>query len=570
MEWLDSRRLPGANILWERPGAVLDVAADRELLPRLIEAWKLAVRARLDGVGWTEQQTKVRLSRDGASLAISAPLDALYAATEVNESAWTAACASVLGGEASDLGADVQALRQVIEDERNPPLLRLRKDALAHGVAFLSDDDRASIGLGTGSRTWEVGALPRPADIDWSAIHDIPCALITGTNGKTTTARLVASIAKAAGKTPGLSSTDGVRVGEEVVDRGDWSGPGGARLVLRHPKTEVGILETARGGMLRRGLAVERCEVAAVLNVGEDHLGEWGVGSLAGLAEGKFTVTHVADRVVLNADDEHVATRGDALAKPVVWFSLEPGSKRIQDHLAQGGRAFLLDGERMVIRDGDSEELILPVSEVPVTMNGAARYNVSNALAAAAIAEQLGFALEPIRTGLRDFQNDVAHNPGRLNRFDVGGVTAIVDYAHNPHGFEAIFDLMRHLPAKRKAVLLGQAGDREDESIRALARATWEAQPDLTIIKEMHNHLRGRELGAVPAIIEDELRQCGASEQQFMHTATEPEAVVAAFEWAQEGDLLMLLCHDDRGPILEWITQLQAQGWQPGDALPAL
>lgn len=570
MELLDSRRLPGANILWERPGAVVDVTASAEVLPRLVEAWKLAARARLDGVGWTDHGTQVRVSRDGASLAISAPLDALYAATEVNESAWAAACAAVQGEAAPDLAADVAALRREIEEERNPPLLRLRKDALAHGVAFLSDDDRASVGLGTGSQTWEVNALPRPVDIDWSRIHDIPCALITGTNGKTTTGRLVASVAAAAGRVAGTSSTDGVRVGDEVVDSGDWSGPGGARLVLRHPKTEIGILETARGGMLRRGLAVERCEVSAVLNVGDDHLGEWGVGSLAGLAEGKFVVTRAADTVVLNADDEHVAARGDTLRKPIVWFSLDPASPRIQKHLSAGGTAALLDGETLVFRTGAETEELLAVQDIPVTMGGAARYNIANALAAAAIARELGFSLAHIRAGLSGFQNSVADNPGRLNRFDVGGVTAIVDYAHNPHGLDAIFDLMKHLPAERKAVLIGQAGDREDDSIRALARSSWEASPDLIVIKEMHNYLRGRELGEVPGIIEDELRTAGAHEAQFSHAATELEAVRDAFAWAQPGDLLMLLCQDDRAAALAWIEKLQAADWQPGSELPAL
>lgn len=570
MELLDSRRLPGANILWERPGAVVDVTASAELLPRLVEAWKLAARARLDAVGWTDHDTRVRLSRDGASLAISAPIDALYAATEVNESAWAAACAAVNREPAPDLASEVAALRKEIDAERNPPLLRLRKDAIAHGVAFLSDDDRASIGLGTGSQTWEVGELPRPVDIDWSKIHDIPCALITGTNGKTTTGRLVASVAAAAAKTVGTSSTDGVQVGEEVVDTGDWSGPGGARLVLRHPKTEIAILETARGGMLRRGLAVERCEVAAVLNVGDDHLGEWGVGSLSGLAEGKFVITRVADSVVLNADDEHVAARGDALDKPVIWFSLEATSPRIVRHLAAGGTAALLDGDQLIFRTGAKVEPVLPAQEVPVTMGGAARYNIANALAAAAIARELGFSLETIRAGLSGFQNSVADNPGRLNRFEVGGVTAFVDYAHNPHGFDAVFELMKQLPAARKAVLIGQAGDREDDSIRALARSTWEASPDLIVIKEMHHYLRGREPGEVPGIIEEELRAAGASKAQFSHAATELEAVRDAFAWAQPGDLLMLLCQDNRDAALAWIETLQAAQWQPGDELPPL
>lgn len=570
MELLDSRRLPGANLLWERPGAVIDVSAEPSLLPQLIEAWKLAARARLDGVGWTEHDCQVRISRSGASLAISAPLDALYAATEVNESAWAAACAALAGEPPIDLTAEVEKLRDTIDEERNPPLLRLRSIAHEHEVAFLSDDDLASVGLGCGSQSWPVSDLPRPADVDWTKIHDIPCALITGTNGKTTTARLLAAIAVAAGKVPGLSSTDGVRVGQEIVDAGDWSGPGGARLVLRHPRTEIGILETARGGMLRRGLAMERCDVAAVLNVGEDHLGEWGVGSLQGLAEGKFVVTRVADVAVVNADDEVVARRGDALPQPVVWFSLDAQHPRITASLAKGGAASFLENDAVYWQRGSQRERVLSIAEIPVTMNGAARYNIANVLAAVAIAQQLGIELAHIQAGLRNFQNSVTDNPGRLNHFEIAGVQAIVDYAHNPHGFEAVFDMMNQLPAKRRLVLLGQAGDREEKSIRKLARQTWAAQPDRIVIKEMEAHLRGRELGEVPAMIAEELRRAGATKAHYEHAPSEPEAVRAAFSWAQPGDLLMLLCHDKREQVLAWLTSLQASNWAPGQAPPAI
>jgi cyanophycin synthetase len=570
MEILDSRRLPGANLLWERPGAVIDVSADAKLLPKLIEAWKLAARERLDGVGWIEHDCCVRVSKSGASLAISAPLDALYAATEVNESAWAAACAAVCGEPAPDLLAEVEKLRDAIDEESNPPLLRLRSIAREHGVAFLSDDDLASVGLGCGSQSWPVSELPRPSEVDWSKIHDIPCALITGTNGKTTTARLLAAIVEASGKVPGLSSTDGVRVGQEVVDAGDWSGPGGARLVLRHPRTEVGILETARGGMLRRGLALERCEVAAVLNVGEDHLGEWGVGSLQGLAEGKFVITRVADVTVINADDEVIAARGDALKQPVIWFSLDAQNPRLLSSLAQGGTVCYFDGEVICWQRDKQVERVLPVSEIPVTMNGAARYNIANVLAAVAIAKQLGIELASIQAGLRNFQNSVTDNPGRLNHFEIGGVQAIVDYAHNPHGFEAVFAMMNQLPAKRRLVILGQAGDRDDASIRELARQAWAAQADLIVIKEMESHLRGRALGEVPAIIEDELRRAGASDQDFKHAPSEPEAVRTAFAWAQPGDLLMLLCHDKREQVLAWLHDLQSSDWAPGQAPPAI
>ena len=550
MELLDSRRLPGANILWKRPSAVLDVTASEARLPELIAAWERHARERLDGVGWTAEKTRVRRSLDGASLAMSAPLDALYAATEVNESAWRAAISELSNEAPEPLGPELERLRAEIAAESNAPLIALQQAARQHAVSFLSDDDEVSVGLGTGSLTWPVGELPDPESVDWPALHDVPTALITGTNGKTTTARLLASIAAAGSKTPGISSTDRVRVGTEILDEGDWSGPGGARLVLRDRRTQVGILETARGGMLRRGLALEHCDVAAVLNVGADHLGEWGIGTLDGLAEGKFVTTRVADVAVLNADDEVVAARGDDLDRPILWFTLHADNARVRTHVASGGRAAVLEGDQLVLLEGSRRRELLSVSDVPVTLNGAARYNVANALAAAAIADLLGFEPEHIRHGLASFHNSAEDNPGRLNFFEFDGVRAIVDFAHNPHGFEAIFEMLQALPAERRLVLLGQAGDRDEPSIREMTRITWAARPDMIVIKELTEHLRGREPGEIPAIIEDELRRAGATEDHFVHCASELEAVHWALDWSRSGDLLMVFAHDKREEIL--------------------
>ncbi|MFT7487453.1 MAG: cyanophycin synthetase, partial [Candidatus Paceibacteria bacterium] len=401
-----------------------------------------------------------------------------------------------------------------------------------------------------------------------SSVHDVPCALITGTNGKTTTARMIAAIADAAGRIPGVSSTDRVRVGTEILDRGDWSGPGGARLVMRDSRTQVGILETARGGMLRRGLALEHADVSAVLNVGADHLGEWGVGTLDGLAEGKFTVTRVADLVVLNADDEVVAARADEVQAPIVWFSLDSKNPRVLTHLERGGRAYVLDGNELCMRNGAESVRIVRDSEIPTTLNGAARYNTANALAAAAIAHGLGFDLNSIRQGLIQFDNSVESNPGRLNMFDLGGVQAIVDFAHNPHGVKAVCDLMGLLPAKRRLIVLGQAGDRDEDSIREMTRITWAARPDLIVIKELTGHLRGRELGETPALIEDELQQAGAPSKHFVHQPSELAAVRFALEWSEPGDVLMLFAHDKRDEILQMLAKLSNSGWSPGTPLP--
>jgi len=550
VEVRDSRRLTGANLLWERPGAVIDVEMEDARRPALIEAWSEEVRLRLDAVGWGSEGLRVRSFEGGASLAISAPLDALYAATEVNESAWRAAVARLDGEEPEELDVEVARLRAEIEEEGNPALLALRAAALERGLPFLSDDDHVSVGLGVGSRTWPARELPEPVEVDWGELASVPTAMITGTNGKTTTVRLLSAIVEAAGLVPGVTSTDRLRVGGDVLEAGDWSGPGGARRVLRDRRTQIGLLETARGGMMRRGLALERCDVSAVLNVGADHLGEWGVGTLEGLAEGKFIVTRVAGTVVLNADDEVVAARGRELDQEVVWFSLEPEGALIREHLAAGGRAALLKEGRLELRRGAEVRELLAADQIPCALGGAALYNVANALAAAAIAERLGIDLDAIRAGLAAFESTPERNPGRLNRFERGGVQVLVDFAHNPHGMQALLEMAARLPAERRLVLLGQAGDRDDDSVREMVRVTWAARPDMIVVKELTEHMRGREPGEMPALIEAELRAEGCPPERFVHCTSELDAVRWALEWGRPGDLLLLLVHDVRDEVL--------------------
>ncbi|MEN8144334.1 MAG: Mur ligase family protein, partial [Gemmatimonadota bacterium] len=293
-ELLESRRLTGPNLFWDHPGVVIDVAVpDESDAAALGQLWEQEARLLLDAVGWDSQQTRVRSFRGGISLVLSAPVDALYAACEVNETALAAARDRFRTGAESSLPgqAAVEQLLSTIAEEANPPLLALKQAAEQRGVAFLSDDEVASVGLGTGSASWPVDALPGPSEVPWDEIHDIPVLVVTGTNGKTTTVRLLASIARAAGLVAGSTSTDGITVDGTLVDAGDWSGPGGARVVARDRRIEIVLLEAARGGLLRRGLGVTRASAAAVTNVAEDHMGEFGVSDLDELADVKLVVT---------------------------------------------------------------------------------------------------------------------------------------------------------------------------------------------------------------------------------------------------------------------------------------
>ena len=569
MKLRDSRRLTGPNILWHRPSAVIDVVLDaKDDAGALIKAWQSHARRALKAVGWSGEELTHRRNAHGVSLALSAPIDALYAATEVNEYAYQAATAKLAGESIPDLGTATERLGRTIAEERNPAMLAMRAAAAERGVAFLWDDNRVSVGMGKSSRTWPSTAVPEPTTVDWGAVSDVPVALVTGTNGKTTTVRLLAAMARAAGLTPGISSTDGCWVAGQEIGDGDYSGPGGARLVLRDPRVEIAILETARGGMLRRGLGVERADVAIITNVAEDHLGEWGIHDLDELVETKFIVEKGTRLLVLNADDPKLRARPDREGVRKVWFSLDATARETRANAETGGETAVLAGRELVVVGRAGRQAIVTLDHVPMALGGAARHNVSNALGAICVARRLGLRVEAIRHGLTTFGSSVAENPGRLNRFNLGGVSAIVDFAHNPHGVAALMEMAAALPAKRRLVVIGQAGDRDDESIRELPRMAWKTRPDRVIIKELGSYLRGRKPGEIPAIMADELRRLGAPDDAIEHAGSELEAIGQALAWAREGDLLLLIAHEERQAVLDRMTQLDKLGWRPGEELP--
>lgn len=562
MKLLDSRRLTGPNLLWDREGAVLDVSLSPAEAEAAVASWREHIRRLLDAVGWEDEKTAVRRFPGGASLALSAPLDALYAATEVNETAWDAAVAN--RSVPPDVIAD---LRAAIGRERNPPLLALRDAAALRGVAFLADDEQASVGLGSGSLSWPVAALPSPADVPWQRVHDIPVVLVTGTNGKTTTVRLLAAMARASGLVAGTTSTDRVEVGNEIIEHGDFSGPGGARILLRDRRVELAILETARGGILRRGLPVRRADAALVTNVAADHLGEYGVTDVESLADAKMVVTRVIGpegRVVLNADDPLLTARAAGVAAPIVWFSIDPEGSPVRRRLTAGETAWVLRGGELELWHGGWKQVVAHVDDIPIAFGGAARHNVANALAALALGSSLLLPTEALLRGLRQVHGTPQDNPGRGNLLELDGVKILLDYAHNPHGIAAVLGIAANLPARRRLLLIGQAGDRDDAGIRALARAAWRLSPDRVVIKELPEMLRGRAAGEVPAILEDELRRLGAGDDAIARANTEIEGVRQALAWARPGDLLLLLVHSQRDAVLALLDQLREGGWETG------
>jgi UDP-N-acetylmuramyl tripeptide synthase len=568
MKLLDSRRLTGPNLLQDREGAILDVALDPAEAERAIAAWRERARALLDAVGWTSETLAVRQFPGGASLAISAPLDSLYAATELNEEAWRAAEAAVAGEPSPDLTEAVERLRAELDRDHNPALLALQTAATERGVAFLADEDTVSVGLGTGSLSWPFDEIPSPDAIPWERVHDVPVVLVTGTNGKTTTVRLLAAMARAAGLAAGQTSTDRIEVDGEVIDRGDFSGPGGARTLLRDRRVELAILETARGGMLRRGLAVRHAEAAAVTNIAADHLGEFGVDDLAALAEVKMLVARALGpegRLVLNGDDPLLIAQAGRSVAPISWFSLDPERAAFRALLGPDTTAWVLHGAEIERWHGGWKQTFAHVDEIPVAFGGAARHNVANVLTALALGAAIRLPDEAMLRALRLMRGSADDNPGRANFLEVGGVKILLDYAHNPHGLSATLGLAVNLPGRRRLlVVLGQAGDRGDEALRELAGAAWAFRPDRIVVKELPEMLRGRPEGEIPAILEGELRRLGATDGDLGRARNEMEAVRQALAWARPGDLLVLLTHAQRDEVLELLGRLSDTGWQAG------
>ncbi|NNG35418.1 Mur ligase family protein [Nakamurella aerolata] len=340
----------------------------------------------------------------------------------------------------------------------------------------------------------------------------LPVVAVTGTNGKTTTTRLIAHLVKAGGRTPGWSSTDGIVIDGEQVEDGDWSGPGGAARVLADPAVQVAVTETARGGILLRGLGTAGNDVSVVTNISADHLGLLGIHTLEQLAQVKSVVVQVTKPTgwtVLNADDPLVlGMRRFTRARP--WFySLDPENPHLAEALTAGGRAItVVDGEIVVLHRGYDPVRILPVTEVPLTLAGTSRANVANVLAATAAAIALGVRRADLRAGLRSFAADAAHNSGRLNSYTVGDTVVVLDLAHNEASLQSLLEVAAalRLPGGELAVVASTAGDRTDEAIHAMGAMAAEAA-DRLVVAGKHKYLREREPGEM-----EQLWAAGAAE----------------------------------------------------------
>lgn len=558
----ESRRITGPGMIWDKRGALVDVAVDGLDKAAIVAAWEPEIRRVLDALGWQDSQTHSRIFENGVTLLISAPIDLLYSAVFVIETSLHLTAQKVLGSQADDFDHLIADLKEVIGLEQNPALLRLQQAADARHIDILSDEELVSLGHGKGSQSWGVNDIPDVGDIAWDKLYNVPVALITGTNGKSTSVRLATAIGEAAGLVSGSTSTDFVKLGDDVLDYGDYSGPGGARMLLRDKRLEIAFLETARGGILRRGLPLFQAQAALVTNIAADHLGQFGVNSVEALAEAKFAVARAVSPdgvLVLNADDPLVVSNGLKFAQTKCWFSLDQGNDQIGDARTAGTPCCWFDGQDIHYSDGQKVQLALAAADIPVTMRGAAGFNVQNAMGAIGLAKAMGLDNQAIVDGLTRFQASPDDNPGRCNQFLVKGAHVLVDFAHNMHAISAMSDLLKNLPAKRRFLLISHAGDRSDQEIREFTQGAIRLRPDVVVAADLADYLRGRDPGEVPALIARECIENGI-EAQAIRTAGSPgDGMAMILDYLQHGDVALILALSDRDRVFDLIRAAQKQ-----------
>ena len=528
------------------------------------------------GIGHEKVLTRLELDRPALELLALAGFDADTVLPE-GEIFYLRNTANLsTGGTAIDL-TDV-----VHPDNREMAVRAIRAVGLdVGGVDFLTADITESY-KEVGGAIVEVNAAPgfrmhvapsegEPRDVAGKVMDmlfppgsptRIPVASITGTNGKTTTSRMLAHILKTAGHVVGMTSTDGVYIDGRLSVKGDMTGPTSARIVLRDPTVDIAVLETARGGLLRSGLGYRRCDVSACLNVSADHLGLKGIDTLEQLAELKRIVVEVArDTAVLNADDDLCLKMADyTQAEHVCYVTMNPAHALVKEHIRAGGRAMVLEqginGDMITLYDNGTHYQLVWTHQIPATMDGKATHNVQNAMFAAALAYSLDKSLDDIRHGLRSFNSTIFQAPGRMNVFDEHPFRVILDYGHNAAAIHAICQLVDRLEVTgRRICVLAAPGDRRDEDIRAIAD---EASGHFDhYICRADDRRRGRGEDEVPRMLRDQLLANDIEDSAIELIPDEVTSVASALEMAQEGDLVVIFVDDVRR---SWSQVIQHEG----------
>jgi cyanophycin synthetase len=553
---IEIRLLDGPNLYRLEPAIKLEVAIGRRRTwygkrePERHQLVRLAAAVPRSG-----QPARIRAVADWVRVLRRAHPDGAGGSVVVHRSSdpghWILEWPWQLGDRARTIA---ESALYLVERDVRPGANVRRTPRQQRAVAGLHERVGAATGAGP---TWI-----RDAD------RKLPIVSITGTNGKTTTTRLIAHILRAAGRRVGTTTSDGIVVGNKIVEPGDWTGPGGAGAILGRTDIDVAVLETARGGMLLRGVGYESNEVSVVTNVSSDHMDLQGIHTLPELAEVKGIVARMTKPdgwVVLNADDPHVARIARRVRARVAFFSRRgDASPVMRRHLRGRGRAYLVREGRLGEADGDRWRPIANLADVPVTLGGVAAHNVSNALAAAGATRALGVSLRDVAAGLRSFVPTAEDSRGRLNLFRDEQRVVIVDFAHNEAGVGVLFDVVDAIARSLGnggarapvSAIVGLAGDRPDDTLRGVGRIV-AGRVDRFVLKEMLHYLRGRTRESVLGEIRAGARDGGWTGEIPIYI-DEPTALAAELDRSEDAprpEVIVLLCHEDREGVYDLIAK---------------
>jgi cyanophycin synthetase len=443
---------------------------------------------------------------------------------------------------------------------RNRGRARALGEAVAHALDALPTPDVEAAVSAAAQEVATAEKGERPTTIT----PTIPVVAVTGTNGKTTTSRMIAHVARTSGLVVGWSNTDGIYRDGVLVEAGDYSGPSGAARAMGLDGVELAVTETARGGILLKGIGITRNDVSVVTNVTADHLGLQGIDTVDQLAEVKSVVPRITKKdgwAVLNGDDPRVLAMQQIVSAQPWIFSRDPDSPAVREVLGHGGgrATTVIDGWITVLAPGTDPDPLVELVDVPMTLAGLSRFNIENALAAASASLAIGLDRTDVVTGLRSFRPDAEHNPGRMNFFsmpyasDGQSVSVVMDLAHNEAGLEALLEIMSGVrrPGARLLLGLGAVGDRTDELIDALGEIGAKGS-DVVAIGHKAHYLRGRTMKEIDDLLRAGAARVGVTDIDTYET--EVECLAALVERAQPGDVVGLMCHAERQQAYNWIA----------------
>lgn len=551
-----SRRLVGPNLFFKETGTVLDIPLvdNRDELTRLFyqEANKI-----LPALGWDDVKIAHKFFNNGVRYAITAPVDITMPACDVIDFIWLSAREGFEIGIFKTIEQAKQELMPFINEDKNLVYRELYNLAKSKGFNAFRDKNKAYIGSGTGCYEFDLYSDCIDS-IDWQIIYDIPAVIVTGTNGKTTTVRLTDYICRMAGKITGYTSTDWVKVNDEIVDEGDYSGPTGHQFVLTSNKVEVALLESARGGLLKRGLIETFVDAAAVTNVSADHLGEDGVETVAELAEAKSIVFRTmgdGSHAVINLDNSYMKEKFDQLDGAKIVITQNPDQHNIGYYLSKADYACIVENGMFTWVGKDTKKYLLPVADAPITVRGFAKHNIENTMLAIVLAFKLGVGFEDIVAALKTYTNDTKINRGRANIFEWNNRVAVLDYAHNEAGMDSLLSMMKAYEKGGKVYLMvGTTGDRK-YLISAINNVIMKHDVDFIVLKETANYLRGAEPLELPLTIRKDLAEKGFDMSKTYISHGELEGVKYILDKLEDNDIAIFCCQAEIEEVANYLEE---------------